>query len=249
MPATDLTFQIVLFLAAVFASAVAALSGFGIGSILTPLLSTQVEIKLAVAAISIPHLIATTLRFVMLKEHVNRSVLIKFGTFSAVGGLAGALFNAGTNNPLLVYFFSAVLVYVGLSGLLGWLDKMLISRRWSWLAGIASGALGGMVGNQGGIRSAALLGFGLSKSEFVATGTAIGIVVDLARMPVYLATEGQELSRLALPIAVASAACVTGTLVGKRVLSFLPEATFRRVVYALILALGAYMTTQAQRGG
>ena len=37
----------------------------------------------------------------------------------------------------------------------------------AWLAGALSGLLGGLVGNQGGIRSAALLGFNLSKANFV----------------------------------------------------------------------------------
>ena len=240
-------FQAILFFVSTFAAGIAALSGFGIGSILTPLLATQIDIKLAVAAISIPHLFATALRFWILKEHVNKEVFIRFGTFSAIGGLAGALFQAKANDPVLVYVFSALLMYVGLSGLMGWSQKMRIAQSWSWLAGIMSGGLGGLVGNQGGIRSAALLGFELPKNEFVATATAIGIVVDLARMPVYFMTEGQDLLKIWWLIAIATAGCVFGTLVGKHLLSKLSENVFRSVVYGLILILGAYMTSQAKQ--
>lgn len=43
-----------LFLAAIVAGAIAALAGFGIGSVLTPLLALSVGTKEAVVAVSIP---------------------------------------------------------------------------------------------------------------------------------------------------------------------------------------------------
>jgi uncharacterized protein len=240
-------FQIVLFLVSAFAAGVASLSGFGIGSILTPLLATQVDIKLAVAAISIPHLAATALRMWMLREHLDKGVFVRFGSFSAAGGLTGAAFHHHANNPALVWLFAIVLMWVGLSGLVGWSAKFRISERWSWLAGFASGTLGGIVGNQGGIRSAALLSFNLEKTALVATATAVGVVVDLARMPVYFWSEGSEMLRIWTLILIATIGCVVGTFGGKRLLSLLSERLFRIVVYSLILVLGAYMTTQAHR--
>src|SRR4026207_941283 len=46
-----------VFLVALAAGAISAISGFGIGSLLTPLFALQVGTKTAVAAASIPHLI------------------------------------------------------------------------------------------------------------------------------------------------------------------------------------------------
>jgi len=237
-------FQPALFLVSAFAAGVAALSGFGIGSILTPLLATQIDIKLAVAAISVPHLIATFLRLWMLREYVNKGVFVRFGIFSAAGSVIGALFHARANDPLLVWVLAALLMCVGLTGLTSWAQGFKISLRWSWLAGITSGGLGGLVGNQGGIRSAALLGFDLPRNEFVATATAIGVVVDLARMPVYFATQGKDIVGIWWLIAVATLGCVLGTFAGKRILSVLSETSFRLIVSGLILVLGAYMTTR-----
>jgi uncharacterized membrane protein YfcA len=65
----------------------------------------------------------------------------------------------------------------------------------AWIAGALSGLLGGLVGNQGGLRSAALLGFDLSKRSFVATATAVGLLVDGARMPVYVVTQAQDMAK------------------------------------------------------
>jgi len=242
-----LLFDITLFAVSVLAAGVASLSGFGIGSLLTPLLATQVDLKLAVAAISIPHIVATALRCWMLREHINKKVLINFGLWSASGGLIGAVFHAQANTPVLLYTFAALLLYVGFAGLVGWSDRFKIAPRWAWFAGLISGGLGGTVGNQGGIRAAALLGLELNKLELVATATAIGVVVDLARMPIYLTTEGSGIAALWRHITLATIGCVAGTVLGKAILSKLPEATFRSVVFTLILLLGVYMLTQAIR--
>jgi uncharacterized membrane protein YfcA len=59
-------------LAAGLAGALASVTGFGIGSLLTPLLALQVDTRLAVAAISIPHVIGTALRFWLLAGGVDR---------------------------------------------------------------------------------------------------------------------------------------------------------------------------------
>ena len=57
-----MAFLIVLFVAAVLSGATASISGFGIGSVLTPLVALRVLTPVAVAAVAIPHVLATALR-------------------------------------------------------------------------------------------------------------------------------------------------------------------------------------------
>ena len=47
---------------AVVVGAVAALTGFGIGSVLTPLAASQLGMSLAVAVVALPHFVGTTFR-------------------------------------------------------------------------------------------------------------------------------------------------------------------------------------------
>ncbi len=54
-------FKFIFVGAAVIGGGVASVVGFGIGSILTPTLAAKLETKLAVAAVSIPHLAGTVL--------------------------------------------------------------------------------------------------------------------------------------------------------------------------------------------
>jgi uncharacterized protein len=234
-------FATLLAVSAVLAAAIAAVTGFGVGSVLTPVLATVTGTKLAVAAVSIPHLVATAQRFWVLRAHVERRVLVRFGIASAIGGLAGALIHARVSSRALAIVFGAVVTLAGLSELTGWMRRVRWGRGSAWIAGALSGALGGAVGNQGGIRAAALLGFEIPKEKFVATATAIALFVDGARIPVYLATEYREILRIWPLVAVTTAGVIVGTAVGTKLLGRIPERIFRRVVAVLLVALGAYM--------
>lgn len=223
------------------AAAIASVSGSGIGSLLTPLLAAQYGMRAAVAAVSIPHLIATAIRFWRLRRDVDRHVLFGFGAMNAAGSLVGALIHVWVNNPILSIVLGILLVFAGITGVLGYGDRMRFGKRMSWLAGAVSGGFGGLVGNQGGIRSAAMLGLGIQGPAFVATATAIGIFVDAVRMPVYLATESNEMLRAWPAIVVGIVGVVLGTFLGERVLRRIPQRLFRRVVSAILLGVGIYL--------
>jgi uncharacterized membrane protein YfcA len=229
-------FDLLVACAALFAGAIAAVSGFGIGSILTPLLATRVDMKIAVAAVSIPHVAATAVRFFLLRHQIDRRVLWTFGISSAIGGLAGALLNAVLQGRVLSLILAALLIFAGITGLAG--ITIRFGRRSAVAAGAFSGLLGGLVGNQGGIRAGAMLGFDVPREAFVATATAAALVVDGARLPVYLITQGRALSSLWPLILLATIAAVAGTFIGRALLSRVSETAFRRLVSLLLLFLG-----------
>lgn len=237
-------YEILVGVVAVLAGAVASVAGFGIGSLLTPVLSVSLGVKLAVALIAVPHFAGTGLRLWRLRAHVDRSVLLGFGIASAAGGLIGALFHSRAGGPTLALIFGLLLILAGTSELTGLARRVELRGAAAWAAGALSGLFGGMVGNQGGIRSAALLGFHLPRHAFVATATAIALAVDIARMPVYFATEGRAILGEWPLLLITVIGVVVGTLLGERLLSHIPERIFRTVVAAMILALGIYMLTQ-----
>lgn len=113
------------------------------------------------------------------------------------------------------------------------------------LFGLLSGFFGGVAGNQGGLRAAALGAFALTPAAFVATATATGLLVDLARTPVYLLTIGGAVQPATTAIAVAIVGVVAGTLLGERVLLGLTPQRFGRVVALAIAALGAWLLLRA----
>lgn len=238
---SDVAFLTLMAIAGLIAGAVASVSGFGIGSMLTPLLSVRVGTKLAVAAVSIPHLAATAFRFWLMRKHIDRQLLWNFGLMSAAGGLTGAMLSIFAESPVLTMVFGGLLIFTGTMGLTG-LSERLRFRGWAAsVAGFVSGMLGGLVGNQGGIRSAAMLGSDVPRHAFVATATAVGLIVDGSRVPVYLMTQGGEIAELWPFLVTAAAGAIVGTVVGERVLRRIPEPIYRRVVSTLVLTLGVFM--------
>jgi uncharacterized protein len=226
---------------AVAAGAVASVSGFGIGSLLTPLLSAFIGAKAAVAVVSIPHLAGTALRFWFLRNHVDRAVLRSFGIASAAGGVCGAALHSAASNRALSIALGLLLLLAASAELTGWTHRLRLSGPSAWVAGALSGLFGGLVGNQGGIRSAALLGFGLPKQELVATATAVALMVDGARMPIYALTTAAEVQQFLPFIDMCTVGVVAGTIAGERVLRHVPEAVFRRLVAVLLASLGIWL--------
>lgn len=234
-------FESLFFFISIIAGAIASISGFGIGSLLTPVLAVQYSTKVAVAVVSIPHFVATLLRFLQMKDRLDKKVFLHFGILSAVGGLIGSLAYVFIQSRFLAIALGVLLIFAGSSQFFGWMEKMCFGKKTAWAAGMISGIFGGLVGNQGGIRSAALLGFNLNREAFVATATGIALLVDGARMPVYLVKQWNDISQLWPLILLGILGGVIGTLMGTKLLKKIPENIFKKTIAIIIFLLGLSM--------
>src|SRR5918996_821185 len=109
-PGSRSVFELVVFFAGIFGGAVASVAGFGIGSLLTPAIAVATGAKLAVAAVSIPHAIGTSIRFWRLRQAVDWKIVRSFGLTSAAGGVTGALLNTFSTSRALAIVFGSLLV-------------------------------------------------------------------------------------------------------------------------------------------
>ena len=236
-------FELAVFLAALGGGGVASIAGFGIGSLITPVIALSAGAKLAVAVVSIPHGIGTAIRFWRLRPAVHWPIVRSFGATSVAGGIAGALLNTYATSRALEIVFGVLLIVAGASQVTGFAGRWRLRGRLAWIGGALSGFFGGLVGNQGGIRTAAMLGFDVDKRQFVATTTTVALLIDAARLPIYLAVQWRDLAALRALIAIAAAGVVIGTLFGEKVLERVPEHRFRLVVGTLLLLLGVSFLT------
>ncbi|MBN1161295.1 MAG: sulfite exporter TauE/SafE family protein [Dehalococcoidales bacterium] len=237
-------FYVILAVVAIISGAVASLAGFGIGSLLTPLLAVETGLGIAVTGVSIAHFFGTALRFFLLRKHINGKILLSFGLTSAARGLIGALLHNVFQNIVLTIVFGCLLIFAGTLGIIGISEKLKFKGAAVWIAGVVSGFFGGLVGNQGGIRSAAMLGFKLDKDQFVATATGIALIVDVVRMPVYLATQSAEIASIWQFILIGTIGVIIGTLGGEKILKKLPENIFKKTVSAILVSIGILILIQ-----
>lgn len=237
----------VLFVVAVVAGSIAAVSGFGIGSLLTPVLIVSMPTAHAVAVLAIPHAVATAIRWLRLRANVHKPTFAQFGVASAVGGLAGAALQSRLESPTLTIVLGVLLVVAGSTELVGRPLPLPQTGFWRLLGGVLSGLFGGLVGNQGGIRAAALLGFNLQPRQLVATATASALLVDAARVPIYLLSAGSVIADETRLWIVLSIGVTVGTFVGVPIVSRIPESVYRRLVGGLLLLLGLSLFGAALR--
>ena len=195
--------------------------------------------------VAIPHLLATAVRLVRHAGAVDRRTLLRFGLLSAAGGLAGALLQSMLDAPALLAALGALLIATGVASLTGNFGGRRPGTRTALALGLMSGLFGGLAGNQGGLRAAGLLAFDLSPRAFLATSTAVALIVDLARTPVYVLRVGPDLWSHALPMAVAAAGCLVGTVWGERFLLGMGTTAYRRLVGAGVTGIGAWLLARA----
>jgi uncharacterized membrane protein YfcA len=196
----------------------------------------------AVAVLAIPHAWATTLRLLRLRADVHRPTFRQFGVASAVGGVVGAALQAQFAGPVLTCVLASLLMLAGLGELLRRRVPLPQTPIWRVAGGVLSGFFGGLVGNQGGIRAAALLGFQLRPRQIVATATAAALLVDAARVPIYILSTGRLMTeRATLALAITIGVSI-GTFIGVPILSRIPDTLYRRMLGGLLvlLAIGLF---------
>jgi uncharacterized membrane protein YfcA len=240
-------FLLAVFVVGFISGTTAALIGFGIGSLLTPLLLARLEPHVAVAAVALPHLIATAVRHLQHRGFIDRAVLLRFGLPAVLGGIAGAALQKTLRSPILVAIVGVLLISTGIANLTRGFAGCHPRSGLAVVLGFLSGVFGGLAGNQGGLRAAGLTAFNLQPRALLATSTAVALLIDLARTPVYLTRGATDLIGLAAPILVATLGCVLGTVYGERLFLRIHPDRYRIVIGAAVLILGVSLLASAFR--
>jgi hypothetical protein len=188
-------FVVVIAAVAALAGTIASVVSAGVDSLLTPAFSLHMDMRTAVLAAATPHLVFNVLRCWTMRSRIHGPLFRRFGLTSAAGSLGGSLAHQAVSSEWITGAFAALLIVTGLFGITGAADRVRFGTRGAYAGGVLSGFFGGLTGEQGGLRAAALLGFRCSKEAFVATATAAAVVVDLIRIPVYVASRGVKSRR------------------------------------------------------
>lgn len=231
-------FSTVFFLGVVLiADLIGTIAGFGTATTLTPAASFFIDVKSAIAVVAIIH-ISSNMFKVFLFRAVAWEVFIPFGAASVIFSFLGA--NLWVNLPT-----EALERILGLF-LVGYASYSLTHRfitlppktRVAIAGGVASGISAGILGTGGALRSLFLNAFMLRKESYVATAAALAVATDATRLPIYL-NHGIALTPHLLGIvALAIPVSFLGTVLGKRLVTIIPQKTFRKVVLAALLVVG-----------
>ncbi len=217
------------------------ISGFGLGTLLVPFFTLVYDAKIALLIVSIIHLTNNVFKLFLFRKEIDLKIFKRFGLVSFVGALAGAALFGLFSSEWIKKLFGGFLVWSGMHELISHNKQGKIPQKWDLAGGFLSGFLGGLIGSQGAVRTAYLLNYPLSKHAFIATGTAISILIDLSRIPLYLYSQKSFIFSLnGWVVLAALIAALVGTQIGKNLLQHLSLTLFRKLIAATLILLGIY---------
>lgn len=228
-------------------------SGFGLGTILTPVFMIFFPVDLAIALTGVVHFFNNIFKLFLVGKNADKQVLIRFGIPAVIAAFAGSwvLLNITDLEPLFAYemfgrsfvvepvkfIISILLIIFASMDLIPYFQKLQFGREKLPLGGALSGFFGGLSGNQGALRSAFLIKAGLSKEAFIGTAVVVSTFVDFTRLSVYatrfLKTDLSDNIQL---VAIATLSAIAGAFIGNKLLKKV-TLEFLQVTVAIMLIL------------
>lgn len=251
---------IIISLAAFIVAILTFFSGFGLGTILTPVFMIFFPVDLAIALTGIVHFYNNIFKLVLVGRKADKEVLLRFGIPAVIAAIVGSwlLLNITDLKPLFAYemfgktfevypvkfIISILLIIFASIDLIPYFNKLQFGKDKLPIGGALSGFFGGLSGNQGALRSAFLIKAGLSKEAFVATAVVVSTFVDFTRLSIYATrfTKAGLTDNLTLVIC-ATLSAIVGAYFGNKLLKkvtlrFL-QVTIAIMLIIISLALGA----------
>jgi len=244
---------IIISLAAFLTAILTFFSGFGLGTILTPVFMIFFPVELAIALTGVVHFFNNIFKLILVGKKADKGVLFRFGIPAVLFAFVGAwiLLHIPDARPLFVYeafgkvfevyllkFLIAVLLIIfALIDLIPYFNKLQFGKNKLPLGGALSGFFGGLSGNQGALRSAFLIRAGLSKEAFIGTTVVVSTFVDFTRLSVY-ATRfvNSDLTGNLVIVLCATIAAIAGAYIGNKLLKKI-TLRFLQVSVAVMLIL------------
>lgn len=240
------------------ASLLTFFSGFGLGTILLPVLLFFYPVDLAVALTAIVHLLNGVFKAMLMRAHANKSVIVNFGIPALLLAFVGASllvylseFPIHLQYKLMGYPLatSPVKVVIGLLLCIFAILETLPSgkaprkgKHWLFIGGALSGFFGGLSGHQGALRSAFLIRLGMTKEQFIGTGIIISLMIDITRVPVYLKEFDRSVILNSWPVLLAATlAAFAGAYAGSKLMKKVTLRFVQYLVTVMVFVIGVLL--------
>ncbi len=251
---------LILSVVAFLVSILTFFSGFGLGTILTPVFMVFFPVELAIALTGVVHFFNNIFKLFLVGRQANKDVVLRFGIPAVLAAIAGSwlLLRMTDLQPLFAYtlagktfevfpvkfIISILLIIFASIELIPYFNKLQFGKDKLPLGGALSGFFGGLSGNQGALRSAFLIKAGLSKEAFVGTAVVVSTFVDFTRLSVYATRFTQTgLNENLVLVSIVTLSAIAGAYLGNKLLKKV-TLRFLQVAVAIMLiavsiALGA----------
>ncbi|MFQ3344525.1 MAG: putative membrane protein YfcA [Candidatus Thalassarchaeaceae archaeon] len=236
---------VIAFFGAFFAAALTVPAGFGLSTVLTPVVLLMMGPHEAIAVVAVVHGAHNAGKYISLRDHVDYSAIRHYGFWLVVGSILGALLQNNVPQKPLLLTIGIFLVILPLASISESWTRYRIPEANDKIGGFGSGFMGGISGHQGALRAMFLTRRLNDKMKFAATASVLALCVDVSRIPVYLFFRHDDIIiHLKLTIILVIAALL-GIQLGKKWLHSMKNSYVHNLVMAGIIVSGIFYIFKA----
>jgi hypothetical protein len=223
----------IFFIVAFLSIVIGTVAGFGTSTIFLPVALIFVDFKTALVLVAITHLSANMGATTFFRHGLDKRLILLFGVPSIFITIIGAYMVTYVPQNILIIILGISLLIFSISFLIKPNFKVPKSDTNTVIGGALSGFLQGLLGIGGPLRGAFLISYDLDKFKYIATLAAIAVIIDLTRIPIYLSNNLLEPQYyIYIPILIVLG--VIGSYIGKKIVGFIPQDVFKKVVLVAI---------------
>ena len=231
---------ILVFLGVIFAAALTVPAGFGLSTIMTPIVLWMMPPHEAVAVVGIVHGMHNAAKYISLREYVDIDAVKHYGIWLVIGAIIGAILNNSVPQKPLLLIIGIFLIILPL---------LTISEKWTnykipeandRIGGFGSGFMCGLSGNQGALRSMFLTRRLKDKMNYAATASVLALCVDVTRVPVYFFFRYENMTEYFELTIILVLAALIGVNIGKKWLKAMKNSLVHNLVTVGIIISGIF---------
>lgn len=221
----NILFDFIVFSASLFSTVI----GFGAATISVPFASLVVDIKEAIAVLTVAFFFLLAGKSWFFRGGIDFKLSRRVIVTAIPGSIAGAYLLTIVDTMLLKRFLGAlVLAYVILS-FFNLMGRIKVGRKRVYVFGFFYGLLSGLIGSGELIQAPFLLSIGFAKEGFIGTFALIALSQVPFKLIVYARAGILSVGQIPLMLQLTVAA-VAGLLAGKELVHKVSPELFRRIV-------------------
>lgn len=220
------------------ASIIGTLAGFGISTIMVPILLLVLPLPQTLLLVGVVHWFNDIWKMLLFREGIRWRLLLAFGLPGIITSFIGSSLSFKIPWEILSralgVFLIAYVLFITVN------KTFKLSQRLSVAisGGALTGFFAGIFGIGGEINAVALSTFNLEKAVYVATSGAISFMIDSTRIATYIEGGVRLEPAILSGFLIFIPASLFGAMAGKKGIEKIPQEKFRNVVAIFIFLFG-----------
>ena len=229
--------EVLVALAALVASTLAAIAGFGGAAIMLPVLIWAFGVRDAIPILTVSQLLGNLSRVWFNRREVELPVVGWFSLGAVPAAVVGGIVFATAPAPALTRLMGVFLLVTVMYRHTGWGKQLRIGLRRFLPIGLSFGFLSAILGGVGPMMAPFFLAYGLIRGAYIGTEALSTVAMHVTKLGVYGGYDLMSSRTLLIGIAIGSVMFI-GSFLGKRVLAVVPDRWFPSIIDGVLITGG-----------